>query len=279
MKTTKQLLEVHVSIGFVIEDGKLLVAKEEDEQTWGVPGGHIEKKDDFDSEKAVHREFKEEIGAELSLTKYLGNFAVNIDGNKVRVHCYLGKLASYDFVESENLPKRWVNANELYSLMNEGVLRSKVGYDVARKLLSLGDDFYSIIAQGVSKLPLHLKGDHYDCDPYDLNIEPVFFDQYTNRLHLEDEERSLADFNKYIAPIIERMCNAKLVGKTPQERNQEIIEYCHSLGYDVDFPDLSINDNYLYNVDLIAELDVPSRTVRIVLPEKFLKYLPKPEIT
>ena len=54
----------------IIEDGKLLVIKEDKDDFYKLPGGRVEEKD-TDLEKTCRREFKEEVDGELEIIKPL----------------------------------------------------------------------------------------------------------------------------------------------------------------------------------------------------------------
>ena len=80
----------------IIEDGKLLVNKDNKDDFYKLPGGTIEENAE-DLEEACHREFKEEVNGEVKIIKPLHPMIVRKNqqtGEKmliVLIH-YLGKL-------------------------------------------------------------------------------------------------------------------------------------------------------------------------------------------
>lgn len=210
----------------------------EQDGAWGSPGGHLEP-EDFNPVLAMYRELDEETGGGLFLAKPLGEFTMSVRDNRVRVHCYLGKLATTPKGGKEGLEFSWFSIDDLRYMFIYNKLRSNVGYQIADALLRAGPDFESIILNGVPELPL------------------------SKNRNNEDMAKTFNDFDLYIAPIIERMYNSNLLHKTSVKRSKsEIIEFCNKLGYKIEFPKYF---NGISKVYFVAELDsFDLATIRLV---------------
>jgi len=59
-----------IARGIIIQDGKILLCKVKSKENWFFPGGHVEEGEN--SEAALKREMREEIGVDTIEAKFIG---------------------------------------------------------------------------------------------------------------------------------------------------------------------------------------------------------------
>jgi len=89
--------EIIVSGPIIIENGKLLVIKDDRDDFYKIPGGR--QKEDEDLEETCIREVKEEINAEIIIIKKLSTLLLNKNPTtqkkmRIELHHYLADLSN-----------------------------------------------------------------------------------------------------------------------------------------------------------------------------------------
>lgn len=108
------------------DEGKLLVLERARSKTWCLPGGRLDKKEDWDN--CLLRELKEELGAEYKDPK---PFTVNIitDPYQVKYCVYFTVVSSNTdtlIISNEHSSFRWVGREEALKLNFEDEKVSEV---------------------------------------------------------------------------------------------------------------------------------------------------------
>lgn len=76
----------------LIYDGDkiLLIKNNYGSKLWNLPGGGIKKNEK--PESAAKREVKEELGIELKILDFSGQYSSNIEGKRDEIYCYSSKI-------------------------------------------------------------------------------------------------------------------------------------------------------------------------------------------
>ncbi len=107
---------VNVVAAIIQKDSKILATKRgygEFENLWEFPGGKIEENET--PKKALKREIKEELNAEIAIEDYLTTINYDYPTFHLNMDCYLARLAS-DFKLLEHKDYKWVSKNEIDDL-------------------------------------------------------------------------------------------------------------------------------------------------------------------
>lgn len=84
-------MAVHVIASVIVEDGKLLVVKEFNENEYHTPGGTVKKNET--PEETLKRELKEEIGVRLLSMSPFGKFdSKTFDGDDLLLETYFAEI-------------------------------------------------------------------------------------------------------------------------------------------------------------------------------------------
>ncbi len=95
--------EIIVSGPVIIENGKLLVNKDDNDDFYKLPGGTVDEELE-DLEEACYRETREEINADITIIKRLSPLILNKnptthDRMRIELHHYLAKLNNPDEIK------------------------------------------------------------------------------------------------------------------------------------------------------------------------------------
>jgi NADH pyrophosphatase NudC (nudix superfamily) len=104
------LFEVRVA-NFIFNDEKKLLLLKNNQGTWGILGGHLDKGEQI--EETVHREAKEEANIEIEIIKQIGMKALEHHPSFVVVFACKYKSGEIKLQEEEIQDYKWVNLNEL----------------------------------------------------------------------------------------------------------------------------------------------------------------------
>lgn len=119
----------------IIRDNRLLVLKEEDNESYLMPGGRAEAGES--AEQALCRELKEELGVELDVKslKHLGTFEDKAAGKKdtmIHIELYLGDFLGEPEPCSEVKELVWFSRDDDWSKLAP-VTRNKILPALLRK--------------------------------------------------------------------------------------------------------------------------------------------------
>jgi 8-oxo-dGTP diphosphatase len=115
----------------IIQDGKLLLIKDDDDNLYKVPGGEVESGESL--EEACKREVKEEINGDIILLRKLSTLTVNKPDLVIELHHFLAEL------KNKNI-KPGFEVKEIKWLDIKGIKQGK--YNVAtniKYLIKMGD--------------------------------------------------------------------------------------------------------------------------------------------
>lgn len=104
----------------VIHNGKILLTKREDFETWILPSGGVE--DDESIAQAAIRETKEETGLDVELTKLVGIYSRLGNMSPVHAVLFVAKLIGGEIKcqEGETIAVEWFAFNEIPSPLSIG---------------------------------------------------------------------------------------------------------------------------------------------------------------
>ncbi|MBY5992130.1 8-oxo-dGTP diphosphatase MutT [Ferrimonas balearica] len=109
---------VQVSIGIVVDGGKVLVAKRHKKQhqggLWEFPGGKVE--DGESPDRALCRELAEEVGLTPSCWQRFDTVTHDYGDRQVRLHTFLVTEFSGSASAKEGNPIQWAPLSELTAL-------------------------------------------------------------------------------------------------------------------------------------------------------------------
>ena len=113
----------HVAAGIIVrDDGCFLLGQRAPggfyPGYWEFPGGKLE--DGESDDKAMIREFGEELGVGVSVGKFLGSAEFEHRGKPHRVNAYRIEFASRDFTLAEHTEYRWADIGEIENLVEAG---------------------------------------------------------------------------------------------------------------------------------------------------------------
>jgi len=85
----------------IVEDGRILVIKDNKDDFYKIPGGTAEEQDQEDLEKTCEREFKEETAGKLKITRKLSTQILNKNSQTneemiIELHHYFAELLNKD---------------------------------------------------------------------------------------------------------------------------------------------------------------------------------------
>lgn len=105
-------------VAAVIVDGKKIFATQrgygEWKDWWEFPGGKIEHGETL--EKALQREIREELAAEIAITDKLITVEYDYPSFHLTMHCFRCEIASGNFTLLEHEAARWLTVSELHSV-------------------------------------------------------------------------------------------------------------------------------------------------------------------
>ncbi len=81
---------------------------------WEFPGGKI--KEGETHEKALIREIKEELNANIVVDKFLKRIEWDYPNFHLTMHCYMCSLVSKKYELLEHLDAKWLSKDDLYSV-------------------------------------------------------------------------------------------------------------------------------------------------------------------
>jgi len=103
------------------DESQILLARKPGEDKYRFIGGFVDPKD-ISLEQAACREFREEAGAEVSITSYIGSFRINdwryrSERDKIMTVLYKAKYTSGHLVPSDDIESlRWFDIKELENI-------------------------------------------------------------------------------------------------------------------------------------------------------------------
>ena len=105
---------IEVSAAIIIKDGKIFVTRRgygEFKDMWEFPGGKLEAGET--GEKAIIREIKEELDADIIVDKFLCTIDYDYEKFHLTMHNYICHLASDHIILKEHEDAKFVFENEL----------------------------------------------------------------------------------------------------------------------------------------------------------------------
>ena len=105
---------VEVVAGIIYKKNKFLIAKRNIKKTqgglWEFPGGKVEKGESY--EKALIREIKEELNADIQINKYIGETVHHYPEKDIKLIFYKADLISEKIELLEHEDYKWITKNE-----------------------------------------------------------------------------------------------------------------------------------------------------------------------
>ena len=105
---------IEVVAAVIIKDNKIFATQRgygQYKDWWEFPGGKIEK--DETPEKALIREIKEELLADILIQSYLCTIEHDYPEFHLIMHCYICDLISHNLTLVEHESSRWLSIKEL----------------------------------------------------------------------------------------------------------------------------------------------------------------------
>lgn len=105
---------IEVVAAVIIKDNKIFATQRgygQYKDWWEFPGGKIEK--DEAPEKALIREIKEELLADILIKRYLCKVEHDYPEFHLIMHCYICDLISHNLTLVEHESSRWLSITEL----------------------------------------------------------------------------------------------------------------------------------------------------------------------
>lgn len=108
---------IEVSAAIIIKDGKIFITRRgygEFKDMWEFPGGKLEQGET--GEKAIIREIKEELDADIVIDKFLCTIDYDYEKFHLTMHNYICHLANDHIVLKEHEDAKYVSALELVNV-------------------------------------------------------------------------------------------------------------------------------------------------------------------
>lgn len=105
---------IEVVAGVIYKNNKFLIAKRNLKKAqgglWEFPGGKVEKNETY--EKALKREIKEELNADIEVDKYIGESIHHYPEKDIKLIFYKAKLLSEQVELLEHEKCEWITKEE-----------------------------------------------------------------------------------------------------------------------------------------------------------------------
>ena len=110
--------KVNVTAAVITKDDKIFATQRgygEFEGWWEFPGGKIEEGES--SEKALEREIKEELDADIDVGDLIGHVSYDYESFHLEMDCFFATLKDEHIILKEHEAARWLSLDELDDVM------------------------------------------------------------------------------------------------------------------------------------------------------------------